>query len=1037
MKLFCLILILFGSLHLAFDSNVQDYLPKIHTPSSSSLIHAIEYPVEYRTNIPKIDIRLFETMIENKQFSISLNFHAATYLKVNQQSGKVGNGWSISSDLEITRSINGMDDLIGYGYLNNPDILHWTQNSNNGHYRDAEYLTDMYLGVKDELPDKFYYKLLDKAGVFYFSKSGNGEIIPLEVPLTGVKISYNKTNRTFNIRNTDGLEYEFGGDKGDRVEVLGSNRQTTISWKCVEIRFPSGKRIVFSYKAPYKKGTIDEFGGGRYEIHDDIINKADSDPILQSGPFPSANYCNSSVSLNDIPFWKIGSPKWKGYGGYSSELRVANEWGDFSSGLQDRDYYVGGAPDRSMIDMYITDVSEIKLPNGIINFTYGSNAQLENISIKNIFNETISNIGFLQHTDPKYNRLDQLNIDDKKYNFEYGRQPLIGVVPLFGNYKGYPAGNAIEAAVPQQTIDLRVPSINLDTRPLNFYNCMRIDSFLLHTTIGSNSWQYPESEFLLLKVGLPTEGRTEFYMEQNKYKDKVGINPTIEIAPGYRIHKIVNYPDASNAVSSIKRYKYGKDEDGGGQMYCEPVFSGDNWNQNTFTEQRVETYYANSYGAASHLLITERKRTFANRTINKMEYDDGAPVNYGTVTEYAETADGRNNGKTIFYYNLEEFVAPYSSSIDPFPVATEEWNKGFLDSVVYLKKNLINNMYEKDMKTSYKYKVEYLPQQIFQRRTWMTVIPECIDCSNLVLREFYKTFAQYSYRFNGLKTGRVNVVLNVTNYNFAAHQTAIIKTMNFRDPLAGLNTDVNDTTSNGAVKKTISVYTNDFSSGGNLGLLKSQNTIDLLIEKIVIQGGKVIAGTLFEYNNVGKLIGIKEINDNNILSNVFKISNLAQTGVDVAYVKGTYSPDARYRPITMMTYYTDYNIQQVTNLGGAISTYLWGYGGQYPIAEIRNATYSEVATVLTQSAIDNLNVATHSEAMMETLIKNAAAKLRNALPQAMVSSYTYRPLVGMTSKTDARGITEYYKYDGMQRLQAILDHLNYVNKSFDYHYRPN
>lgn len=74
---------------------------------------------------------------------------------------------------------------------------------------------------------------------------------------------------------------------------------------------------------------------------------------------------------------------------------------------------------------------------------------------------------------------------------------------------------------------------------------------------------------------------------------------------------------------------------------------------------------------------------------------------------------------------------------------------------------------------------------------------------------------------------------------------------------------------------------------------------------------------------------------------------------------------------------------------------------------------------------------------MESLINNAAAKLRNSLPQAMVSSYTYRPLVGMTSKTDARGITEYYKYDGMQRLQAILDHLNYVNKSFDYHYRPN
>lgn len=120
-----------------------------------------------------------------------------------------------------------------------------------------------------------------------------------------------------------------------------------------------------------------------------------------------------------------------------------------------------------------------------------------------------------------------------------------------------------------------------------------------------------------------------------------------------------------------------------------------------------------------------------------------------------------------------------------------------------------------------------------------------------------------------------------------------------------------------------------------------------------------------------------------------------------------------------------------------IITYLWGYGGQYPVIEIKNATYAEVSTVLTQATIDNLNVSTNAEATMESLINNAAVKLRNALPQAMVSSYTYRPLVGMTSKTDARGITEYYKYDGMQRLQAILDHLNYVNKSFDYHYRSN
>jgi len=76
---------------------------------------------------------------------------------------------------------------------------------------------------------------------------------------------------------------------------------------------------------------------------------------------------------------------------------------------------------------------------------------------------------------------------------------------------------------------------------------------------------------------------------------------------------------------------------------------------------------------------------------------------------------------------------------------------------------------------------------------------------------------------------------------------------------------------------------------------------------------------------------------------------------------------------------------------------------------------------------------------METLIKNAGAKLRTdtRLSKAMVTTYTYKPLVGMTSKTDARGATEFYQYDGMQRLKAVLDQFSDVTRAIDYHYRPN
>ncbi|GEM_PF-467605 len=51
-------------------------------------------------------------------------------------------------------------------------------------------------------------------------------------------------------------------------------------------------------------------------------------------------------------------------------------------------------------------------------------------------------------------------------------------------------------------------------------------------------------------------------------------------------------------------------------------------------------------------------------------------------------------------------------------------------------------------------------------------------------------------------------------------------------------------------------------------------------------------------------------------------------------------------------------------------------------------------------------------------------------------SYTYKPLVGMTSDTDTRGMTNYYEYDGLQRLKTIRDYEGKIKKSYDYHYRP-
>lgn len=245
--------------------------------------------------------------------------------------------------------------------------------------------------------------------------------------------------------------------------------------------------------------------------------------------------------------------------------------------------------------------------------------------------------------------------------------------------------------------------------------------------------------------------------------------------------------------------------------------------------------------------------------------------------------------------------------------------------------------------------------------------------------------------------------------------------------------------------KTTTVYTTyaqDYiKDNGIIGQLVEGNMVAMPIEKIVFKNNFVVQGQLFEYLNQGNIGKIKELQlDAPVGASQFKWSNLSLGKVPNSGAYSTFESDKRYSiSISYLSFDNYGNPTEIKKLTAPSTVYVWGYGGQYPIAEIKNATYADILTVLTQATINNLNSTSQTEASMTTLIENAITKLRtdSRLSKAMVSSYTYRPLVGMTSKTDARGVTEYYQYDGMQRLKAVLDQVKNVTTSMDYHYRNN
>ncbi|WP_343318216.1 hypothetical protein [Sphingobacterium multivorum] len=271
----------------------------------------------------------------------------------------------------------------------------------------------------------------------------------------------------------------------------------------------------------------------------------------------------------------------------------------------------------------------------------------------------------------------------------------------------------------------------------------------------------------------------------------------------------------------------------------------------------------------------------------------------------------------------------------------------------------------------------------------------------------------------------VDSVVNTTNYTYSDPDFyPAVKTVN-----------------NSLKGKVVSItnYINDYLSNTQFDVLKGKNIIKNPIEavELSVEAGieKIVGGTITNYDAFGNLSKYTRLETAAFIpKSSFKFSSRTMGTIPPMGTKQSYIPDIRYKDEVAILQRDIYNNPlEIRKLSEPHTVYLWGYNGQYLIAEIKNATYLEVSTLLTQAVIDGLNLSTVSDAS----INAAMVKLRAGLPKAMVTSYTYKPLTGMTSKTDPKGITESYLYDGFRRLQAVLDHLNNVTTSIDYHYRSN
>jgi hypothetical protein len=140
--------------------------------------------------------------------------------------------------------------------------------------------------------------------------------------------------------------------------------------------------------------------------------------------------------------------------------------------------------------------------------------------------------------------------------------------------------------------------------------------------------------------------------------------------------------------------------------------------------------------------------------------------------------------------------------------------------------------------------------------------------------------------------------------------------------------------------------------------------------------------------------------------------------------------------VTLRVLYNHYdakgNLQELQKANDIKEVYLWGYDTTYPVVKIAGSDYATVSTVVTQAQIDAATGASGSDAALRSLLQNL--RTNAATKNALITTYTYIPFVGVSSVTGPEGRTTYYEYDGFNRLHLVKDQDGKIIKKIDYKY---
>lgn len=376
----------------------------------------------------------------------------------------------------------------------------------------------------------------------------------------------------------------------------------------------------------------------------------------------------------------------------------------------------------------------------------------------------------------------------------------------------------------------------------------------------------------------------------------------------------------------------------------------------------------------------------------------GASVGYSTVTVRENFCTGYEE---YSYYNVPDRALSSDESYIPgFPTTGSLRNGQLLSKILY------DDDGGKVEETNYIYTVDR-QETVKGFKVYIPLIFSTFSTSEFdyIYARFYDTVSE---RWN--LTREITTTYDPSNYgsNYGTPSVQFYKDYKYLSS-NDLPFMVSYGNSDKSIRQIQYKYSTDYADQMSQKM-RNRNLVNKPLETIYMCGGSVTKAEKTSYIDTLGLILPKIVY-------ALKASSPLSLSMYSSFYRKKYSIDL---------YNKHGKIVQMSEKDNIPVTYLWGYKSIYPIAEIRNATYNEVAMHLR-----NIDSFENSLSPIMTSIEN----LRSLLKKSLITTYTYKVPWGIQKTVSPTGMNTTYNYDLFGRLQTILDHNGKVVKRLKYNYK--